>query len=115
MTAVETWTATIYVGRYCKDTSDYVSESELKDVCQKYCDEVGLCVTFTPTIYIYSHGNEPGVIVGMIQYPRFPTDVEILGRQAMELAKLLQKAADQERVTIVFPKTTVMLSREIDL
>ena len=35
---------------------------------QKYCDEVGLCVTVTDTWFIYKDGNEPGLIIGFISF-----------------------------------------------
>ena len=109
MKTVSTWTSAIYVGRYCIEENKLVSESRLRDVCQKYCDENGFCVTFTPTTFIYTKDHEPGAIVGLIHYPRFPADVEVLETRALELAKRLLKVAKQKRVSVVFPKRTVML------
>jgi hypothetical protein len=41
------------------------------DYARQYCDEHGLCVTVTPTIYVYTGGQEVGLAVGLINYPRF--------------------------------------------
>lgn len=43
---------------------------EARDLCRAFCDEEGLCVTVTPTTYVYTGGEEDGVIVGLINYPR---------------------------------------------
>lgn len=43
-----------------------------REICRAYCDEVGYCVTVTPTSYVYTGGEESGFIVGLINYPRFP-------------------------------------------
>ena len=54
---------TIYIaGRYPKAIK----------VVEKYCNEVGYCVTIKPTLYVYKGGEEHGVEVGLINYPRFP-------------------------------------------
>ncbi len=44
------------------------------EICRAHCDAVGLCVTVTATSYIYTGGEEAGVIVGLINYPRFPSE-----------------------------------------
>lgn len=76
----------------------YHSLEEAKALCQAYVDEVGLCVTVTPTEYIYKGGREPGVMVGLIRYPRFPeTD---LWQHGMALADLLRVNLGQKRVTL---------------
>lgn len=44
-------------------------------ILKKYCDEVGFCVTLTMVEYIYKEGTENGLQVGLINYPRFPSDL----------------------------------------
>ncbi len=65
-------------------------------VCRQYCDETGFCVTTTRTLYIYTNGQEPGVIVGLINYPRFPNTPEQLWERAETLAERLRVALEQE-------------------
>jgi hypothetical protein len=61
-------------------------------ICREYCDKVGFCVTVSATEYIYTNGSESGVIVGLINYPRFPsTPGEILFR-AVALADRLSRS-----------------------
>jgi ferredoxin len=110
MKIVETYTATIYIGT--KDTKRIWKDSLPSDaynICQDYCNTVGLCVTVTPTTYIYSYGNEPGFIIGLINYPRFPSSPEKIKEQSLELAEMLRYHYRQRRCTIVFPDETIML------
>ena len=43
-----------------------------RKVCHDFCDELGWCVTVTPTTYVYRGREEAGFIVGAINYARFP-------------------------------------------
>lgn len=102
--------ATIYVGFKERDTKVMHTIEEAEAICQQYCDDIGLCVSVTPTRYIYTNGNEPGCMVGLINYPRFPsTPEEIFGR-AMVLAEKLMLALGQYRVTVIAPDRVEMLS-----
>lgn len=50
--------------------------SEAKKEIRSYCYEVGLCVTVTPTDFIYTGGEESGFVIGLVNYPRFPDSRE---------------------------------------
>lgn len=81
-----------------------------------YCDDVGLCVTVTETRYMYTGGMTFGVIVGLINYPRFPLIPEQLWAHAEALGERLCKGLQQESYTIQAPDRTVFFShREEDL
>lgn len=75
--------------------------------CRAYCMDVGLCVTVTPTIYVYTGGSEEGVCVRLINYPRFPVDQEKLKATALHLADHLRCALCQHSYSVEFPDTTV--------
>ena len=111
MKKVDTFTATIYVGFKERDTGVIYTMDEARDLCQKYVDEVGLCVTITPVEYIYTEGNEPGCAVGLINYPRFPSDPDTIKNHALALARILLEAFRQYKVSIVFPDETIMLEK----
>lgn len=119
-TTVPTYTATIYVGTRIgrsKDPDAIVPRFPLETIqaiCQRYCDEVGLCVTVTPTRFIYTNGGEDGAAVGLINYPRFPKTREELRGRALELARRLKDGMHQMAVSVVFLDETVMLSDEED-
>ena len=78
--------------------------------CRAYCDKAGLCVTVTPTMYVYTGGQEPGVAIGLINYGRFPSEPRAIWHQADELAKRLRVALGQQSYTIQAPDKTVWFS-----
>ena len=82
---------------------------EVKDFLQEYVNRVGLCVTITPTTFIYKDGRENGVIIGLINYPRFPSTREELENKAEEIANLCKDRYKQNRVSIEYQDQTKML------
>lgn len=78
--------------------------------CQVHCDEVGLCVTVTPTTYVYTGGQEPGVIVGFINYGRFPLGRAAIFERARELALKLIADLGQESASVQGPDDTLWIS-----
>lgn len=81
-----------------------------KKILKEYCDEVGFCVTLSPTSYVYRNGIEQGIIVGLINYPRFPSDPTTLVDKAREIAEKLRVGLDQESYSIQTPHDTVWYS-----
>lgn len=82
--------------------------------CRVFCDSVGLCVTVTPTTYVYSGGAEVGVIVGLINYPRFPGTPEALNEVAERLARVLLDELEQGSCSIQSGAATTWLTRRGD-
>lgn len=93
-----TFTAQIYVAGPIE---------KAKDICAEYCLAAGLCVTVTPTEFIYTGGREQGVVVGLVNYPKFPVTPEDLRSQAELLAKTLVAGLHQQSALIVMPDKTV--------
>jgi hypothetical protein len=79
-------------------------------VLKKYCDEVGYCVTLKTTHYIYKDGDEHGIEVGLINYPRFPADPPGIVNKAREIAELLRVELKQESYSIQTPDDTIWVS-----
>lgn len=75
--------------------------------CGEFCDRVGLCVTVTPTTYVYTDGREPGIIVGLINYPRYPSTADWLLRTAIQLANFLRDELQQKSYSVVAPTKTI--------
>ena len=69
-------------------------------VCGEYCRKIGFCVNVTPTEYIYSGGQETGVIVEKINYARFPSTIQEDCERMKELADLLAERMNQRSYTI---------------
>lgn len=111
MKQVKTFWAKIYIGFYNRDTKKNVgSLRKARKICQKYVNNVSLCVTLTPTEFIYVKGREKGVEVGLINYPRFPEEDFQIKIYAENLAEKLMLAFQQYKVSIVMPTETVMLT-----
>jgi len=86
---------------------------QIKQVVREYCLE-GACVTVTPTTYIYAMGEEEGVEIGFINYPRFPSTQLDLTDRAMLLGYLLMNACHQGSFTVITPSDTHFVSRRND-
>lgn len=85
-------------------------------ICRTFCDEEGLCVTVTPTTYAYTGGQETGVIVGLINYPRFPACAADIDATAKLLAIELMHKLEQQSVSVQTPTETHWFSiRNADL
>lgn len=109
---VRTYTAQIYVGLRLGYDGDVQDVDVARGIIQAYVNTMKLAVTLTSTEFIYVDGREPGIIVGLINYPRFPSTPDKIRELALELARLLQRRLGQMRVSIVFPDETVMLEAE---
>ena len=82
--------------------------------CRDFCDEVGLCVTVSPTRYVYTGGEEDGVVVGFINYPRFPDELPRIEQKAVELGMKLRDELQQESFSVQTPTTTTWFSWRAD-
>jgi len=82
-----------------------------KQACREWCLEVGACVTVEPVSYIYTGGEEAGVRIGFINYPRFPELPPATLARANELAGLLMIRLCQQSFSIVGPEFTQWHSR----
>jgi len=114
MKTLDTFTAQIAVGFKNTDTGEELSVRIAREICQDYCNSVGLCVTLTETEFIYTDGNERGCLVGLINYPRFPSDESEILKHALTLAKLLLDAYKQYKVSVICSDKTYMIERGID-
>jgi hypothetical protein len=84
---------------------------QAKQICRSHCYTAGLCVTVEPVTYVYTGGQEEGVRVGLINYPRFPTTPEQLLTTAKDLAWRLREELCQHSFTIMTPTETIFDSR----
>jgi hypothetical protein len=109
MKTVPTFIANIALG--AKEGYDGKSHTkeEILDKCQKFCNEVSLAVTIAETLFVYKNGNESGFIIGLINYPRFPSTPEEITSRAIELAYILKDHFNQYRVSIICSDNTYMI------
>ena len=100
-----TWWARIYIAG---------SVAVARQTCSRVAMSIGLCVTVTKTDYIYTGGQESGVIVELINYPRFPKETYEITAQAMTLASTLMVDLYQGSASVMTPQKTVWMSRRGD-
>lgn len=76
-----------------------------------YPPNEGLCVTVSPTTFLYSGGEENGFVVGLVNYPRFPSDPAKLWERASSIAHRLIPALFQWSALLVAPDKTEWINR----
>lgn len=69
------------------------------------------CVTIEPTTFIYTGGEEAGYVVGLLNYPRFPSTPEELNTYAVNLAHRLIDRTFQHSALIVTPTETTWITK----
>lgn len=81
----------------------------IEQACRRECFRAGLCVTVTPTKFVYTGGEETGAVIGLCNYPLYPTSSNELGDRAMLLARgLLEETYQQKVMVVTGDKTTVI-------
>jgi len=112
----KTFRAEIYVGAYDNEKDFTRPIAEVKEACQFFVQDEGLCVNVWETWYAYGDGdgeggNEPGAVVELIHYPRFPRSQpeESITVQALNLAEILMDRMNQKRVSAVCSDETYTL------
>lgn len=103
---IEKNVATFWVKIYASGPID-----EAEQIIRKDCLREGLCVTIEPTKFIYTGGEEFGYVVGLINYPRFPSSPEDITTRALNLASLLLEETYQHSVLIMTPIETVWITK----
>lgn len=80
---------------------------QAKHIIRRECMKEGLCVTITPTDYIYTGGEETGYVVELITYARFPKTKTQLWVRAVELAERLRLETYQHSATVMSPERSL--------
>jgi hypothetical protein len=86
--------------------------SQAKQVCREYC-EVGLCITIEPVDFIYTGGEEVGFKIGLINYPRFPTNHNQIRNHAIALGHEIRTRLCQNSFLVIGPDYTEWYSRPL--
>ena len=82
----------------------------IKNLCSRYCMNVGFCVTVTQTDFVYTGGVESGAIVGVVSYPRFPDSSANLRKKAIDLANLLIVKTYQWSALVVTSEESIWIT-----
>ena len=109
-TLLKSYNVQIWVGlKQTYDDNKIHTMDDVRKICDEFVNDIGDCVTITPTEYRYVDGSESGVVVGYIQYPRFPRTEKEIKNRALSLAENLMKGLNQFRVTVTTPNHSYML------
>jgi hypothetical protein len=85
-----------------------------KQYLREYCLK-GLCVTLTEELFIYTAGEEMGYVVGIENYPMYPTEYQDLFKTAIEIAEGLIEVTHQSSAMVVTNNFTRVISRRKEL
>ena len=86
-----------------------------RDICRQFCRYNPLCVTVSACDYIYPYGEESGFVVGLINYPKFPSTMHELTTLAEYLAECLMDGLCQKAYTIQSDNGTQWFSKEDEI
>lgn len=81
-----------------------------EDVCRQWAER-GACVNVYETNYIYKYGEQTGVVVEIINYPRFPKTPSEITLLALELGFKLLDAMNQGSFTLQTTENTKYYDR----
>ncbi len=109
---VPTYEIKIAIGLRVGYSEKVYSQEFAETIIQEYVDDAGFCVAVCPTRFIYTHGQEPGIIISIINYPRFPSNKEDLKFMAIELARKLMIKLEQTRCSVILPDYTKLLENK---
>lgn len=108
----ETYSAKVFVGLKEGYDGSVHHWREVVPWCREYCDAVGLGVNITPINFAYTGGDESGVCVEVIQYPRFPSSHQTIKNHAYSIGHLLMTMFKQYRCTLVCSDFTYLIENE---
>lgn len=112
MNSLPRYDVQIYIGSQSGYTELLHSKAKIEHLCQSFCDTNKVAVTITETKFIYPGGDEPGYIIGLINYPRFPSTEDEVLKSAEDLAYWLMERLDQFRCSIFTPDTIYLLENK---
>jgi hypothetical protein len=109
---IDTFIAIIYIGSKERDSSIIHTYQEARNILQDYCNKISYCVTLKPIEFIYKDGNENGFEVGLINYPRFPSNQEEITKRAIEIAEIFKNKFNQYKISVVCSDKTYMIEQK---
>lgn len=80
-----------------------------KAVLRKVCYLESLCVTVEPTTFIYTGGEEDGVVVGFVDYPKHPSTRGDVYARARRVALAMMPELNQKTALLVATDKTERL------
>jgi len=103
----------LYIG--CKERYNgrEFDKAELIRVVQENQEKVGvMCLSFTRIFYVAGDFQEEGWAIRLINYGRFAKSYKERKQYMIDLALVLMKRFNQNRVSLVGPEDTVMFASD---
>lgn len=100
---ITTYQATIYVGGDLATARAFLRDAAYQE---------WLCVSLTPTEFVFTGAVEAGVAIGFCAYPEVPVDPEQIFERARQIATGLVKALGQRTALVVATDRTEWISIE---
>ena len=83
-----------------------------EEALRQHCSEEGDCWAVEHCNFIYTGGQEAGVKMTRIDYPRFPMTPEKLQERVEKLAEAMLFSLHQRSCTVVGPLRSTYMSRD---
>ena len=83
----------------------------IEQACRKFCLDNPRCVTVEKTTFVFTGGAEEGAVVGLINYPRFPSTIDEILEVGNRLALELLDATCQHSVLVMTPEETKWITK----
>ena len=114
--SIKTFWARIFIGTF-RQYEPFVhrTEADFFSLIGTLSNQEKICLEVSRTSYVYPgapHGGEPGYVVGIIAYPRFPQTKGVLRKKALKIAETLRRYFEQHRVSVMFPDETILVGEE---
>jgi hypothetical protein len=81
-----------------------------QEIVRQFCFARGDCYAVAPVEYVYTGGQESGVCVTRINYPRFPASRSDIESRVQDLAEELRAGLCQQSYSIEGPAHTTWVS-----
>tara|TARA_R110001632_G_C11285018_1_gene412282 strand:+ start:137 stop:496 length:360 start_codon:yes stop_codon:yes gene_type:complete len=113
MEIVESYNVKIWVGLKNMENGRTKKIKDVEKMLQNYVNTFSSdCYSLTETKFIYTGGCEKGLVIGLINYPRFERTNDHILQNAIDIGTMLMYKLNQYRVTITTPTKTYMLKNE---
>ena len=109
MKRVKTYNVQIWMGLREEYTDKVATMDAVREICDEWVNGIKDCITITPTEFRYVNGSERGVVIGYINYPRFPRSRKDIRKRAFKLCEILMTELRQTRATVTTPYKSYML------
>ncbi len=86
--------------------------ADAKRLLRQECYRRGLCVTVQAADFVDTGGEEAGIVVGLLNYPRFPSEPADILYRAREIALALMPHLNQKSALLVAADVTEWLTLE---